>query len=101
MGGLLGSALIKDQQSQWYLTLELVVNPENRAFCYIRMVGNHLFHLPGRQTVAGYVYDIVGSTHNMHIVLPVDKAGIAGAVILGELGEILFDKTFIIVPKGR
>ena len=60
---------VQAQEPQWKLSFQLVVNPNDRAFCNIWVVGENLFHLTRRQAMPGDVDDIIGPGHDIAITV--------------------------------
>ena len=63
------------------------------------MIGQDLLHGPGGQAVTGHVDDVVGAGHDKNVPVFVDVTGIGGLVVSGELFQVGFDVSLIVVPE--
>ena len=77
------------------------MNADHGALGDILVLGDDLFHLAGRQAVAGDVDDVVGARHDVGVAVGVDEAGVGGRVVAREVDEVARAEALVVVPQRR
>src|SRR5690606_34115892 len=80
--------------------LDRIVGADHRAFGDRRVARDDLLHLPGRETMARDIDDVVGTPHDVNEAVGVDMAGIAGLVKAWKSLESPHEAR-VIVPERR
>ena len=65
------------------------------------MKGEHLFHRPGREPMAGHVDDVVDAAHDVEIAVVVLVAGVAGQVEARVARQVRLPVAVVVVPERR
>jgi hypothetical protein len=98
---------VEHQEPNGNLAFEFVLDTQHGAFGHVRMISQDFFHGSGGKAVAGDVDDVIGTGHDVGIAVFIDITGIGGLVVSGELLQIGFDESFIVlyrvgrVPGGK
>jgi hypothetical protein len=81
------------------LALQFVIDTQHGALGHIRMIGQDLLHGPGGEAMTGHIDDVVGTGHDKGVSVFVDVAGVGGFIIPGELFQVGFDVSLIVLPQ--
>ncbi len=93
-----GCAVLDQNQPYGDLPFHIIVRTHDAALCYGRVGSDDFLHLTGREPVASDIDNVIGTTHNEHVPVIVNKAAVAGAVESRYRFQVGFAESLIVAP---